>query len=57
VLSVGQNELCVDYTRFGQERLSKPGDLSEFEKVGNLLEFTEEPEATQFRQSKKFWPE
>ncbi len=27
------------------------------EKVGNLLEFTEEPEATQFRQSKKFWPE
>jgi hypothetical protein len=27
------------------------------EKVGNLLEFTEEPEATQFRQSRKFWPE
>lgn len=26
------------------------------EKVGNLLEFTEEPEATQYRQSKKYWP-
>jgi hypothetical protein len=26
------------------------------EKVGNLLEFTEEPEATQFRQSKGLWP-
>jgi len=26
-------------------------------KVGNLLEFTEEPEATQYLQSKKYWPE
>jgi hypothetical protein len=26
------------------------------EKVGNLLEFTEEPEATQYRQSKGYWP-
>jgi hypothetical protein len=25
-------------------------------KVGNLLEFTEEPEATQYLQSKKYWP-
>jgi Domain of unknown function (DUF4041)/T5orf172 domain len=25
------------------------------EKVGNLLEFTDHPEATQFRQSKKYW--
>jgi len=26
------------------------------ESVGNLLEFTEEPEATQFLQSRKYWP-
>ncbi len=26
------------------------------EKVGNLLEFTEQPEATQYLQSKKYWP-
>ena len=26
------------------------------ERVGNLLEFTEEPEATQYLQSKGFWP-
>jgi hypothetical protein len=26
------------------------------EKVGNLLEFTEEPEATQYRQSRTMWP-
>lgn len=26
------------------------------DKVGNLLEFTEEPEATQYLQSKKYWP-
>jgi len=26
------------------------------ERVGNLLEFTEEPEATQYRQSKGYWP-
>jgi len=26
------------------------------EKVGNLLEFAEEPEATQYLQSKKYWP-
>ena len=26
------------------------------EKAGNLLEFVEEPEATQYRQSKKYWP-
>jgi Domain of unknown function (DUF4041)/T5orf172 domain len=27
------------------------------EKVGNLLEFTENPEATQYMQSRKYWPE
>jgi hypothetical protein len=27
------------------------------EKVGNLLEFAEDPEATQYLQSKKYWPE
>jgi hypothetical protein len=27
------------------------------EKVGNLLEFTEQPEATQYRQSQKYWPQ
>ncbi|RIJ78410.1 DUF4041 domain-containing protein [Nakamurella silvestris] len=27
------------------------------EKVGNLLEFTNDPEATQYFQSKKYWPE
>jgi len=27
------------------------------DKVGNLLEFTEEPEATQFHQSRALWPE
>lgn len=26
------------------------------EKVGNLLEFTEDPEATQYNQSRKYWP-
>jgi hypothetical protein len=26
------------------------------EKVGNLLEFVEEPEATQFHQSRGLWP-
>jgi len=26
------------------------------ERVGNLLEFTEDPEATQYRQSKGYWP-
>ena len=26
------------------------------EQVGNLLEFAEEPEATQYLQSKKYWP-
>ena len=26
------------------------------ERLGNLLEFTEEPEATQYLQSKKYWP-
>ncbi len=26
------------------------------EKVGNLLEFTGDPEATQYLQSKKYWP-
>jgi len=25
-------------------------------KVGNLLEFTDEPEATQYLQSKRYWP-
>lgn len=25
--------------------------------VGNILEFTEEPEATQYLQSRKYWPE
>ena len=27
------------------------------EKAGNLLEYVEKPEATQYRQSRKFWPE
>lgn len=26
------------------------------DKVGNLLEFTEAPEATQYLQSRKYWP-
>jgi hypothetical protein len=26
------------------------------EKVGNLLEFTEQPEATEYLQSKRYWP-
>ena len=27
------------------------------EKAGNLLEYVEKPEAMQYRQSRKFWPE
>jgi len=35
-----------------------PGEVREvlLEKLGNLLEFTEEPEATQYLQSRKYWP-
>jgi hypothetical protein len=35
-----------------------PGEVREvlLEKVGNLLEFAEEPEATQYLQSLKYWP-
>ena len=35
-----------------------PGQVRQvlLEKLGNLLEFTEEPEATQYLQSRKYWP-
>jgi hypothetical protein len=35
-----------------------PAEVREvlLESVGNLLEFTDEPEATQFMQSRKYWP-
>jgi len=35
-----------------------PGEVREvlLEKLGNLLEFTEEPEAMQYLQSRKYWP-
>ena len=54
---------------FADKRVNHVNDRREFffatpqevllvlaEKVGNLLESTEDPEATQFRQSKSFWP-
>jgi hypothetical protein len=36
-----------------------PAEVREFlaEKVGNLLEFTEQPEAMQYFQSKRYWPD
>jgi hypothetical protein len=37
---------------------ASPGEVRTVlgEKVGNLLEFTDQPEATQFLQSKRYWP-
>jgi hypothetical protein len=55
---------------FAEKRVNQVNERREFffatphevrlvlaDKVGNLLEFTEEPEATQFRQSRALWPE
>ncbi|MCW2997042.1 MAG: putative helicase [Solirubrobacterales bacterium] len=55
---------------FASHRVNRVNDRREFffatpaqvrrvleEKVGNILEFTEEPEATQYLQSKGYWPE
>lgn len=54
---------------FSQRRVNRVNERREFffaspqdvrtvlsEKLGNLLEFTEHPEATQYLQSKKYWP-
>jgi hypothetical protein len=61
-----ENEL---HQAFAAERVNRINERREFffatpeqvrrvlaEKVGNLLEFNEHPEATQFLQSKKYWP-
>lgn len=61
-----ENEL---HQAFAAERVNRINERREFffatpeqvrrvlaEKVGNLLEFHEHPEATQFLQSKKYWP-
>jgi hypothetical protein len=61
-----ENEL---HHAFAEERVNRINERREFffatpeqvrrvlaEKVGNLLEFNEHPEATQFLQSKKYWP-
>jgi hypothetical protein len=61
-----ENEL---HQAFAERRVNRVNERREFffatphdvrlvlaEKVGNLLEFTEEPEATQFLQSKGYWP-
>lgn len=61
-----ENEL---HHAFAQERVNRVNERREFffatpeqvrrvlaEKVGNLLEFNEHPEATQYLQSKKYWP-
>ena len=61
-----ENEL---HHAFAEERVNRVNERREFffatpeqvrrvlaEKVGNLLEFNEHPEATQFLQSKKYWP-
>lgn len=55
---------------FGDRRVNVVNERREFffatpeqvrealaEKVGSLLEFTEEPESTQYLQSRKYWPE
>jgi hypothetical protein len=62
-----ENEL---HQAFGQHRVNVVNERREFffatpeqvrivlaEKVGNLLEFTDEPESTQFLQSIKYWPD
>ena len=61
-----ENELHKD---FAERRLNRVNERREYffatptevrealvAKVGNLLEFTDEPEATQYRQSKGVWP-
>lgn len=61
-----ENEL---HQAFADERVNRINERREFffatpdqvrrvlaDKVGNLLEFNEHPEATQFLQSKKYWP-
>ncbi len=61
-----ENEL---HQAFAEERVNRVNERREFffatpaqvrrvlaEKVGNLLEFTEHPEATQYLQSQKYWP-
>jgi hypothetical protein len=61
-----ENEL---HHAFAGRRLNRVNERREFffatplevravmaDKVGNLLEFTDEPEATQYLQSKKYWP-
>lgn len=60
-----ENEL---HHAFGEHRVNRVNERREFffatpqqvrvvlaEKVGNLLEFTEQPESTQYLQSKKYW--
>lgn len=60
-----ENEL---HHEFGEHRVNRVNERREFffttpqqvrvvlaAKVGNLLEFTEQPESTQFLQSKKYW--
>lgn len=61
-----ENEL---HKAFGEARVNRVNERREFffatphevrevlaEKLGNLLEFTEQPEATQYLQSRKYWP-
>ena len=61
-----ENEL---HQAFAEERVNRVNERREFffatpeevrrvlaEKVGNLLEFNEHPEATQYLQSRKYWP-
>jgi hypothetical protein len=61
-----ENEL---HAAFADGRVNRVNERREFffatptevraallEKVGNLLEFVEHPEATQYQQSKKYWP-
>ncbi|MCU1400348.1 MAG: putative helicase [Acidimicrobiales bacterium] len=62
-----ENEL---HHAFAEARVNRVNDRREFffaaptkvrdvlaDKLGNLLEFTEVPESTQYRQSKGYWPE
>lgn len=61
-----ENEL---HKAFAEARVNRVNERREFffatphevrevlvEKLGNLLEFTEQPEATQYLQSRKYWP-
>jgi hypothetical protein len=61
-----ENEL---HRAFAEARVNRVDERREFffatphgvrevlvEKLGNLLEFTEQPETTQYLQSRKYWP-